>query len=448
MLRAVRIRNKREGLLLAAFALAVVWLGACGDVRSSDDDAVAMAAQAARAYSDLESAAHEYWTRPLKDRFTALGEDFESGKVALDRSSELAYLTSLLEALEISPASQMLVFSTTSLQLRLISPKNPRAVYFNENIHLGYIPGGRIEIMSMDPELGGIFYIFDIPQGNAAPELERANKCMNCHAKKQNGYVPTPVIKSVLPGITGGSLDSFRRETSGHGVPFEERFGGWHVSGEGGIKKHWGNVIGRQNGAKIDEVENSMGKNYDLATYPVATSDILPHLLHEHQTGFAHRVVESAYRARSYFHEAAKSGVGGQARLSAAHLLELQGQADRLTRYILFADEAELPGGGIEGDADYKRFFLLNRKQASNGLALKDFDLKTRLFKVRCSYMIYSDAFSGLHPEFKAMVYRSLAEAISTARPSPDYAYLSHGEKEAIRVILGDTLDDLPAYWK
>jgi len=434
--------------LLAGFSAVVFGALMCGSARSSDDEAVESAAQAARAYSDLESPAHDYWTRPLKDRFTLLGHKFESGELSLDRSSELAYLKSLLEALDISPASQMLVYSTTSLQLRLISPRNPRAVYFNENIHLGYIPGGRIEVMSMDPELGGIFYIFDIPQGDAAPELERANKCMNCHAKKQNGYVPTPVIKSVLPGITGGSLDSFRREISGHGVPFEERFGGWHVSGEGGIRKHWGNVIGRQNGAKIEEIDNSMGENYDPAIHPVPTSDILPHLLHEHQTGFAHRVVEAAYRARSYFYEAAQNAVGGRARLSAAHLLELQKQADRLTRYILFADEVELPSGGIEGDPEYKRFFLRNRKPASNGLALKDFNLKTRLFKIRCSYMIYSDAFTGLHPEFKAMVYRSLAEAISTARPHPDYAFLSSGEKEAIRLILRETLDDLPAYWK
>jgi hypothetical protein len=354
----------------------------------------------------------------------------------------------LLDVLEISPASQMLVFSTTSLQLSLISPRNPRAVYFNEDIHIGYIPGGRIEVVSMDPQLGGIFYIFDIPKGTAAPVLERADRCMNCHAKRQNGYVPTPVIKSVLPGPTGGSLDSFRRETSGHGVPFEERFGGWHVSGAGAIKKHWGNLLGRQEDGRIEEIELPMGERFELSNYPVPTSDILPHLLHEHQTGFAHCVVEAAYRARSYFHDAEASAVAGRSRLSAAHLLELQQQAKRLTRYILFADEVPLPSGGIDGDPQYREYFLRNRRPASNGLALKDFDLKTRLFKTRCSYMIYSEAFTGLHPEFKAMVYRSLAEAISTARANPDYAYLSRGEKEAIRVILRDTLDDLPEYWK
>jgi hypothetical protein len=434
----------------ALVVVSVGWSGLQGQEAfppdGNDAGASESSADAAQLYADLESEANLYWQRPLGDRFSKMKEDFESGKLALDRSSELAYLTSLLEALEISPNSQMLVFSTTSLQLRLISPRNPRAVYFNENIHLGFIPGGRIEVMSMDPQLGGIFYIFDIPRGNDLPRLERADRCMNCHAKKQNGYVPTPVIKSVLPGPTGGSLDSFRRESSGHAVPLTERFGGWHVTGAEGVK-HWGNLIGRQQAGEIEMIDNPLGERCDVARYPVATSDLLAHLLHEHQNGFAHRVVEAGYRARSYFHQAEASAVAGGGRLSAPHLLELQRQAKRLVRYLLFADEVALPKGGVEGVAQYKEYFLRNRRPAGNGQALKDFDLKTRLFKVRCSYMIYSDAFAGLHPEFKKIVYRTLAEAISTTRPNPDYGYLSRVEKDAIRVILRDTLDDLPDYW-
>lgn len=414
----------------------------------NDAGAAESSADAAQLYADLESAAHQYWVRPLEDRFSKMKEAFESGQLKLDRSGELPYLKSLLELLEISPDSQTLVYSTTSLQLSLISPVNPRAVYFNENIHLGFIPGGRIEVMSMDPQLGGIFYIFDIPRGDSQPRLERVDRCMNCHAKKQNGYVPTPVIKSVLPGPTGGSLDSFRRESSGHAIPFEERFGGWHVTGAEGIPKHWGNLIGRQQAGRIDEIENPLGERCDLGRYPVPTSDLLPHLLHEHQNGFAHRAVEAAYRARSYYHAAESQTGRERGRLSAPHLLELQRQANRLVRYLLFADEVALPNGGVEGVPEYKEYFLRNRKPAGNGLALKDFDLETRLFRVRCSYMIYSDTFAGLHPEFKALVYRTLAEAISTARPNPEYSYLSPGEKEAIRVILRDTLDDLPDYWR
>ncbi|MEI9892352.1 MAG: hypothetical protein WDN28_00075 [Chthoniobacter sp.] len=89
----------------------------------------------------------------------------EAGRVLLDGSGEKPFLLSLLRALDVPATSQMLVFSTTSLQLRLITPANPRALFFNEDVYVGYIPGGRIEIVSIDPALGGIYYIFDIPRG-------------------------------------------------------------------------------------------------------------------------------------------------------------------------------------------------------------------------------------------------------------------------------------------
>lgn len=130
----------------------------------------------------------------------------ESGELKLDRSGEKAFLLSLLRQLEVPVSSQMLVFSTTSLQLRFISPENPRALYFNEDIYVGYIPGGRLEIVSIDPELGGIFYIFDIPRGDAPAKVERSQRCMNCHAGEDTGFVPGLVVKSVAPGLTGAAL--------------------------------------------------------------------------------------------------------------------------------------------------------------------------------------------------------------------------------------------------
>src|SRR5690606_1548213 len=92
-------------------------------------------------YTDRNTAPHHYLTRELKDPFTMLKADLESGRIPLDRSSEKAFLVSLLEALDLPVSSQMLVFSTTSLQLSLITPSNPRALYFNEEIYVGYIPG-------------------------------------------------------------------------------------------------------------------------------------------------------------------------------------------------------------------------------------------------------------------------------------------------------------------
>src|SRR5258708_6761674 len=130
---------------------------------------------------------HEYWTRPLGDRFTRLKAAVESGRVVLDGSGEKPFLLSLLHALDVPASSQMLVFSTTSLQLRLITPANPRSLFFNEDVYVGYIPGGRIEIVSLDPALGGIYYIFDIPRGAEPLRAERSNRCMNCHAAEETG---------------------------------------------------------------------------------------------------------------------------------------------------------------------------------------------------------------------------------------------------------------------
>jgi len=386
-------------------------------------------------YTDLDAPEHGYWTRTLNDPFTAFLKDLESGKVKLDHSSELAYVKSLLHELNISEHTQMLVFSTTSLQLGFISPRNPRAVYFNESVYIGYIPGGRIEVISLDPELGGIFYIFDVPKSEQLPDIERSEKCMNCHAKPSVGNVPGVVIKSVLPGQRGGSIDSFRRGEVGHQIPFTERFGGWHVTGKHGIKKHWGNQIGTLFKGDISTEENLVGQKFDIERYPVKGSDILAHLLAEHQAGFVDRMIESSYRARSYWK-------AGNNRLLPKHRDELKQQAAELVRYILFTDEAKLPRGGVEGDPSLKDDFLSAAVTDKKNRSLREFDLKTHLFKNRCSYMIYSPVFRGMPDWFRTEVYRQLKDALRPGTSSRDFSYLPNSEKIAIAQILIATVED------
>lgn len=391
-------------------------------------------------YPDIDAAPHFYQQRAPQDRFTRLKASFESGAIALDRSGEKAFVLSLLQALDIPASSQMLVFSTTSLQLSLISPSNPRALYFNEDVYLGYVPGGRIEIVSLDPELGGIFYIFDVPREGRPLRVERSDRCMNCHAGEDTGHVPGLVIKSVVPGPTGGSLTAYRVSQTGHGIPFEDRFGGWHVTGKHALTNHWGNLTGRMAGGSLARIPNPPGGRFRFEKYPVATSDILPQLLHEHQAGFVNRVVEASYRARAALHLS-------DGKLTAAQAVELDEQAHLVTRYLLFADEAALPAGGVDGDAAYKEDFLRKRRATAGGISLKDFDLRARLFQHRCSYMIYSPVFVGLPPEMKQRVYRKLSAALDVRKPDKDFAYLPAAEKNAIRSILQATLKDLPQGW-
>lgn len=397
----------------------------------------AMTCIAEPTFDDIDAPPHNYHQRTLQDRFTRLKAALESGETALDRSSEKAFVLSLLKALDVPATSQMLVFSTTSLQLNLISPSNPRALYFNDDIYVGYVPRGKIEIVSLDPELGGIYYLCDIPNETRPFRGERSDRCMKCHVSDETRYVPGLVIKSVIPGPGGGSLTAYRTGETGHGVAFGERFGGWHVTGRHGITNHQGNVTGRMVAGEIVTISNAPGARFSFEKYPVATSDILPQLLHEHQAGFVNRVVEAAYRARTALH-------ASEGRLTAEQASELDEQARIVTRYMLFADEAPLPRSGVEGDAAYKADFLRSRRATADGISLKDFDLQTRLFKHRCSYMIYSPVFAGLPSEMKERIYRKLGAALSTGSADKDYDYLPRREKEAIRRILSATLRDFP----
>src|SRR6476620_1615523 len=60
------------------------------------------------------------------------------GQLRLSFDEKTGYLRSLLEQLHVPPSSQTLVFSKTSLQRHRIAPQTPRALYFNDDVHVGY----------------------------------------------------------------------------------------------------------------------------------------------------------------------------------------------------------------------------------------------------------------------------------------------------------------------
>jgi hypothetical protein len=384
-------------------------------------------------YSNINEAPHFYFQRTLSDPFTRLKGEIENGRAALDQSNPKAFLKSLLAAMKIPEDSQVLVFSTTSLQLSLISPSNPRALYFNEDVYVGFIPGGKIEILSLDPELGGIFYIFPIPRAGEQLQPERSGRCLNCHSTADSRYIPGLVLQSVVPAPSGGSLDAFRKEETGHQIPYDQRFGGWYVTGQGSMTNHWANLIGRMHDGEITKQMIQPGQRFDFGKYLVSHSDLLAHLLLEHQAGFVNRVLEATYRTRYLLH-------AGDGQLNGAQNGELDAEARDLVRYILFADEPPLPNQAFQGESPFKTAFLRSRRTASNGGSLKDFDLRQRLFKNRCSYMIYSPIFTALPSEIKTRVLRELASALR--ENDKRYPHLLSEEKATIWTILKETLPE------
>ncbi|WP_173878232.1 hypothetical protein [Singulisphaera sp. GP187] len=372
---------------------------------------------------------HGYDTRPTRDRFSRFKADLDAGRITLEAGDELTLLRSVLGALEIPVSSQMLVTSATSFQKTIISPRRPRALYFNDDTYVGFVPGGQIEVVSIDPALGPIFSIFGRPTAaGKAPRIQRIASCLTCHATPQMDEIPQLVIESVVPSITGGGEKAFRRDLSGHGVPLDQRFGGWLVTGAPWFSQHWGNILieRTRSGAKQRSMEP--GELFDLGRYPIPTSELLPQLLHEHQVGFTNRAVTATYRTRVLLQENA-------GRIEAIKP-DLESLARGLVRYLLFADEVPLPPGGVTGAEAFKTDFLAKRRVASNGHSLRDLELSTRLMRYRCSYMIDSPAFAGLPQPLRQIVDLELERALDPATTTQEYAYLPAEEKQVIRTIL------------
>src|SRR5690606_2016747 len=107
----------------------------------------------------LEDDAIQYDKIPPNDPVTALLARIKEGKAKLTRDDDTGFLRSLLKELDVPESSQMLVFSKTSAQLRRISPTNPRALYFNDDVYVGYVRGSEmLEISAVDPKQGAMFY--------------------------------------------------------------------------------------------------------------------------------------------------------------------------------------------------------------------------------------------------------------------------------------------------
>lgn len=402
--------------------------------------AAVMAAEPAYRVMDFRAPPHNYNEHQPKDRFAGLLKQIEKGEFQPDTSSDQALLRSLLQGLKVPVSSQILLFSASSLQSEIINPRNPRALFFNEDTYVGYVPGGVLEVAAADPEVGPIFYVFDrLQPGGPFPRVQRGTKCFNCHGGTATKRLPGLIAESLLVSQAGSSLETYRRDEQGHQIPLENRFGGWHLTGKHHISGHKANVFGLARGGKIEKTEVVPGQTWDTAKHLLPTSDILPHLVHEHQIGFENRLVRGIYIVRQLKHD--RKGMLGNAEQE-----EIDTWAQDFARYVLFADEAKFPREGIEGDPAYVRDFLEGRITSKRGLSLKDFDLKTRLFKHRCSFMLYTDTWEHAPKEIKDRVYYRMAEALRDAQPS--MPHLATEERRVIREILKETLRDLPAWWR
>lgn len=371
---------------------------------------------------------------------TRLQGKLERGEVALKFEPRHGYLLSLLEALEAPVASQMLVFSKTSLQRERIGPSSPRALFFNDDVYIGWIPGAPLlEISVSDPALGGVFYTLE-QVNEGIPKLVRNDQCLECHASSKSMGVPGHLVRSFGTDDSGVVDLSTGTSLVNHRTPLSDRWGGWYVTGKHGDQIHRGNLVGKAAFARQKEEPNYLGNLAELKSffeterYPRGESDIVALMVLEHQAHMHNFLTRLNYEATL-------------ALAQYGHLNYLKSITEAFLKYLLFTEEASLTAR-ISGNPEYVTWFEGQGPKDKQGRSLRQFDLERRLFKYPCSYLIYSDAFEKLPEKLRDQLYQRLWNILKGKDASPQFKGIPASVRQAILEILIDTKPNLPAYWR
>jgi hypothetical protein len=231
-----------------------------------------------------------------------------------------------------------------------------------------------------------------------------------------------------------------------HSEPLARRFGGWFVTGSAGSAPHMGNDVAALKSRPASAVASADGL-FDPDGYPALSSDIVAHLVFAHQAGMTNLLTRASYEARAadpLLHPPFTSTPDEDGRVASM----MTGVARETVDYLLFIDEAKLTGQ-IQGQSGFAERFSAAGPRDRKGRSLYELDLKRRLMKYPCSYLIYSPAFDALPSGAKEPIYRRMWEVLSGQERGERYqSALSPGDRQSIIEILRDTKKDLPQYFQ
>jgi hypothetical protein len=367
-----------------------------------------------------------YATGPTTDRVGALGAALAAGTRTLTRDPRTGYLRPLLDALGLSVESQLLVFSKTGVQRAFTSPHNPRALYFDRSIVVGYIAGAPlIEIAAHDPQQGVVFYTLN--QSAASPALTRQTSCLSCHVSATTLYVPGLIARSNAVADDGNVMPQTAASDVDHRTPHPDRWGGWYVTFGGGAppynqRAHGGNITFSPGGFTSNQVfVEWMGSDPVARGYLSGASDIAALLVFDHQTHGVNLLTRLNWEAR----------VAASPAEPAVRSLETE-----LAEYLLFVGEAPL-SVALDARPAFAAYLARQTPPDRRGRSFAELDLVKRLFRYRCSPLVYSEAFDRLPDEVRQGVYAAMLDVLSGPRVSTD-------DRRAIVEILRDTKPDFP----
>lgn len=412
---------------------------------------------------DRLSADDEFEREPINysqsapnNAISRLQERLERNDAKLEFEPHFGYLKSLLKELDVPAASQTLVFSKTSLQRNRITPRTPRSLYFNDEMYIGFCQNGEVlEISAVDPQLGTVFYVLDQEFAEQPQFSRQTDNCLICHGSSQTRGVPGHLLRSVFADASGSPILSAGTYRIDQTSPFEQRWGGWYVTGEHGSQKHLGNLVIRDQKVR-EPVDNSAGHNVvDLGSRLRLDSFLTPHsdlvalMVLEHQAMAHNLLTNAAFTVRQALHY--EHALNRELKEPADHrwpstTSRIKSAGEPLVKYLLFSGEAKLTEP-VRGTSDFAKQFAARGPRDSQGRSLREFDLRTRLFRYPCSYLISSPSFLAMHEEMKGYVWDRFAEILSGRDESPEFAHLRPADRQAIWEILKDTHPQLPTGW-
>ncbi|MEX2214408.1 MAG: hypothetical protein WD768_09790 [Phycisphaeraceae bacterium] len=403
----------------------------------------------------LDDETINYDRAPLADPITKLQKWIADGKVKLQHDEKHGFLPALLRELKIPVSSQVLVFSKTSFQLRRISPHRPRALYFNEEVYIGRVQDSEvIEISAVDPNLGGVFFTLE-PDAKGRPKFTRTADCLQCHASARTAGVPGHIVRSLFTDPEGFPMYQAGSSSIDHRSPIEERWGGYYVTGKSPHHGHLGNQTFKKD-TDTERPDRTLGANvtdldkyFDTKAYLSPHSDIVALMVLEHQVRMHNLITAVNYeskRAMSYQRVLNEALNQPADEVGDTTKRRFKSASDALLKYLLFVDEAELKGP-IEGTSGFAEAFAKQGPRDSKGRSLRELDLKTRMFKYPCSYLIHCEAFDAIDKPMRGFLLQRLHDILTGKDTSEEFANLKAEDRKAVLEILRETKKDLPGYW-
>lgn len=359
-----------------------------------------------------------------------------SGDIVLSFDPDFGYLPAVLEALNIDPSTQLLIFSKTARKRRFISPENPRALYFRDDIYVGYVPETNgLEFAAMDAQLGPVFFELGQQRDGRLDTRRQSTVCLRCHDSFTNsgGGTPRFMMNSVLVDEIGEIVSHEVSLVTENSTPLERRWGGWYVTGYHGSQETLGNYMYRpgETFAEADFLSHGniedLSELLDTSAYLTPYSDIVALLVMQHQIEVQNVMTRVSWHYRQQ--------VAEQGSITDEELAEL---ARPLLDALLMANEAPL-GDRISGTSGFSDYFQGLGPQDAQGRSLRQLDLQARVFSYPLSYLIYSEAFAALPEPLHDFLTGSIHQLLSAPQDSGEYPYLDAETRRAILDIVNAT---------